>query len=95
MVQSLTSLGLSPNEVVELLTHPALSDQHPGQGKGRRTGVGQGAGGGNVLDGLFDASDRPEGGDIIIWWNDIEKDRRWVLVSLMYFETKVFLRVMD
>jgi UDP-glucose:glycoprotein glucosyltransferase len=29
-----------------------------------------------VVDDLFDASDRPEGGGLIFWWNDIEKDSR-------------------
>lgn len=29
-----------------------------------------------VLDGIFDASDRPEGGEVIRWWNDISKDSR-------------------
>ncbi len=26
--------------------------------------------------GLVDASDRPEGGQVIMWWNNIEKDKR-------------------
>lgn len=26
---------------------------------------------------IFDASDRPEGGDVILWWNDLEKDHRY------------------
>ena len=29
-----------------------------------------------VLDGIFDASDRIEGGGVVIWWNNIEKDSR-------------------
>ena len=27
---------------------------------------------------VFDASDRPEGEEIIVWWNDMEKDKRYV-----------------
>ncbi|KAJ7809887.1 hypothetical protein B0H14DRAFT_1493534 [Mycena olivaceomarginata] len=36
-----------------------------------------GEGGGGVLDGIFDASDRTEGGEVLVWWNDIEKDSRY------------------
>ncbi|KAG6827591.1 hypothetical protein H0H92_011214 [Tricholoma furcatifolium] len=33
--------------------------------------------GSDILDGLFDATDRPEGGDVIVYWNDLEKDSRY------------------
>jgi UDP-glucose:glycoprotein glucosyltransferase len=62
IVSALTTLGLEPGQAVALLTHPALAEA-------------QGAGG--VLDGLFDASDRLEGGDLIMWWNDMETDSRY------------------
>lgn len=26
---------------------------------------------------LFDATDRQEGGQVIVWWNDLEKDKRY------------------
>ena len=58
---SLTSLGLTPGQAVELLTHPAVGAAQNTKG---------------ALDDLFDASDRFEGGEVIVWWNDIEKDRR-------------------
>jgi UDP-glucose:glycoprotein glucosyltransferase len=29
-----------------------------------------------AIDDIFDASDRQEGGDLVLWWNDIEKDSR-------------------
>lgn len=61
VMTSLTSLGLSREEAVDLLTHPAVS-------------AAQGDGG--VLDNVFDASDRPEDGGVIAWWNDFEKDSR-------------------
>lgn len=32
---------------------------------------------GNVLDGIFDVSDRQEGGNVIMWLNDLEKDGRY------------------
>ncbi|KAJ6562664.1 glycosyltransferase family 24 protein [Mycena capillaripes] len=62
VLTSLTSLGLSRAEAMDLLTHPAVS-------------AAQGDGG--VLDNIFDASDRPEDGEVIVWWNDIEKDSRY------------------
>ncbi|KAJ7136717.1 glycosyltransferase family 24 protein [Mycena epipterygia] len=62
VMTSLTSLGLSREEAVDLLTHPAVS-------------AAQGDGG--ALDNVFDASDRPEDGGVIAWWNDFEKDSRY------------------
>jgi UDP-glucose:glycoprotein glucosyltransferase len=61
VMMSLTSLGLSREEALDLLTHPAVS-------------AAQGDAG--VLDNVFDASDRPENGEVIVWWNDLEKDHR-------------------
>jgi UDP-glucose:glycoprotein glucosyltransferase len=61
-VSALTELGLNRQQAFELLTHP---------------NVVQSQGASNVLDGIFDASDRPEGGDLIVWWNDMEKDSRY------------------
>lgn len=55
---SLTSLGLLPGEAFNLITHSSL-------GTSSNTGV---------VNGIFDASDRPEGSNLIFWWNDIEKD---------------------
>lgn len=63
LILSLTSLGLSPGEAVDLLTHPAIGDAQSTKG---------------VTDGLFDASDRLEEGKAIVYWNDIEKDKRYV-----------------
>ena len=62
-MRHLTSLGLNATKAMELLTHPAV-------------GLAQSDSG--VLDGLFDASDRPEGGDVVLWWNDLENDIRSV-----------------
>ncbi|KAJ7608670.1 UDP-glucose:glycoprotein glucosyltransferase-domain-containing protein [Roridomyces roridus] len=63
VMESLISLGLERAEAMELLTHPEVAAA--------------GSDSGGVLDGVFDASDRPEGGDVIVWWNDIEKDTRY------------------
>ncbi|KAJ7785207.1 UDP-glucose:glycoprotein glucosyltransferase-domain-containing protein [Mycena maculata] len=62
VIISLTALGLSRTEALELLSHPEL-------------GAAQGDAG--VLDNIFDASDRPEEGGVIVWWNDMEKDSRY------------------
>jgi UDP-glucose:glycoprotein glucosyltransferase len=58
---SLTSLGLLPGEAFNLITHSSLGTSPSNTG---------------VVNDLFDASDRPEGGNLVLWWNDIEKDNR-------------------
>ncbi|KAI0266194.1 UDP-glucose:glycoprotein glucosyltransferase-domain-containing protein [Gloeopeniophorella convolvens] len=59
---SLTSLGLRPDEVFKLVTHPSVEATSAKN---------------DVTDGVYDASDRPEDGGLIIWWNDFEKDSRY------------------
>ena len=58
---SLTSLGLLPGEAFGLVAHPSYGTASPR---------------GDAIDNLFDASDRAENGNLIFWWNDIEKDAR-------------------
>ena len=58
---SLTSLGLTAAQAVELVSHPLVGTTQTQK---------------NAVEGLFDASDRTEGGDVIMWWNNIEKDER-------------------
>ncbi|THH10819.1 hypothetical protein EW146_g8252 [Bondarzewia mesenterica] len=60
---SLTSLGIEPHQALALITHPSIQAAHGTSG--------------SALDGIFDASDRPEDGGLIIWWNDVEKDSRY------------------
>lgn len=61
LMRSLTGdVGLSRSEAFELLTSPDVAKSQVG----------------GVLDGIVDASDRIEGGNVIIYWNDIEKDSR-------------------
>jgi len=60
-MHSLTSLGLLPGEAFNLISHPSLGTSPSNIG---------------VVNDLFDASDRPEGGNLVFWWNDIEKDDR-------------------
>lgn len=58
-ILSLTSLGLTTEQAVELVSHESILAAQQEKG---------------AVEGIFDASDREEGGDVIIWWNDIEKD---------------------
>ena len=61
VVQSLTSYGLSNLQAFELLTHPAVAFAQKDSA---------------MMELVFDASDRPEGGGLVMWWNDMEKDTR-------------------
>ena len=65
IMSSLTSLGLTPEQAVELVSHESiLAAQREG----------------GTVEGIFDAGDREEG-DIIVWWNDIEKDQMYATWS--------------
>lgn len=61
LINSLTSLGLKSDQAIDLLTHPAVAAAQSDKG---------------VTDGVFDASDRNEGGGVIVYWNDISKDKK-------------------
>lgn len=58
----LTSLGLTPEQAFELLTNEGIGEAQLQE---------------EPLAGLVDASDRSEGGSVIIWWNNIEKDKKY------------------
>ncbi|PPQ88795.1 hypothetical protein CVT25_010481 [Psilocybe cyanescens] len=62
VIQSLTSQGLERSQAFQLLTHSAIAIAQKESA---------------AMEALFDASDRPEGGDVIVWWNDMEKDSRY------------------
>jgi UDP-glucose:glycoprotein glucosyltransferase len=62
IMSGLTSLGLTAEQAVDLVSHESILTAQ------RETGT---------VDGIFDASDREEGGDVIIWWNDLEKDQMY------------------
>ncbi|RXW17921.1 hypothetical protein EST38_g7933 [Candolleomyces aberdarensis] len=66
IMRSLASLGLSRAQAIEVLTHSNITAAQRG---------------GSVLDGLFDASDRQEGGGLIVYWNDVHKDQRYAHFS--------------
>jgi len=69
VVKSLTSYGISNSQAFELLTHPAIASSQKDSG---------------MMGAVFDASDRPEDGDLIMWWNDMEKDSRWATVYTFF-----------
>ncbi|KAJ7813688.1 glycosyltransferase family 24 protein [Mycena olivaceomarginata] len=64
LMGALAGLGLGRGEALAVLTHEGVSGA-------------LGEGGGGALDGIFDASDRTEDGEVLVWWNDIEKDSRY------------------
>ncbi|KAF7983169.1 hypothetical protein HWV62_23402 [Athelia sp. TMB] len=66
LIRSLTAFSLTPSQAIDVLTHDAVASAQ------------QSAAAGGVLDGLFDASDREEGGEVILWWNNLAKDKRYV-----------------
>lgn len=61
LIKQLTAAGLSRSDAIQVLTHESLTKPTAGQ----------------LLEGMFDASDRKDGGGLIIWLNDIEKDDRY------------------
>lgn len=76
-MRSLIELGLSPAQAIDLMTFTELAASSDPLSKGPST----------LLEGYFDASDRSEGGDVIVWWNDLEKDSRLVrLVQRSYLK---------
>jgi UDP-glucose:glycoprotein glucosyltransferase len=60
---SLTDAGLTSEQAFRVLTNAE---------------IGKAATQSSPTDGIFDASDREEGGKAIVWLNDIEKDKRCV-----------------
>jgi UDP-glucose:glycoprotein glucosyltransferase len=62
-ISSLISTGLTPEQAIDLVSHNAISSAQREN---------------DILDGIFDASDRLEGGNVVVWWNDIERDSRYV-----------------
>ncbi|WVF72342.1 hypothetical protein IAT40_007156 [Kwoniella sp. CBS 6097] len=62
LVLALTSLGLTPKQAVDLISDPVIGEAQVEDAPG---------------EGVLDASDRIDGGDVIVYWNDIEKDKRY------------------
>ncbi|WVQ71501.1 hypothetical protein IAR50_001039 [Cryptococcus sp. DSM 104548] len=59
---SLTALGLTPAQAVALISDADIGSAQVDE---------------DVGEGFVDASDRAEGGDVVVWWNDIEKDHQY------------------
>ena len=59
---SLSELGIAPEQAIKLLSDSVIGQVQTEDDPG---------------DGVVDASDRPEEGKVITWWNDIEKDKRY------------------
>jgi UDP-glucose:glycoprotein glucosyltransferase len=72
-VQSLLKLDLTPSQAVEVLAHPAFGQAQSSASTPPRRGLMDI----RTLGIIFDASDRQEEGDLIIWWNDLEKDQQY------------------
>ncbi|KAF8137406.1 glycosyltransferase family 24 protein [Boletus edulis] len=66
LVKTLVDLGLTTEQAIELLMHPAHSKVFPLAPKFA-----------DYLEGLVDASDRQEGGGTILYWNDLAADARY------------------
>jgi UDP-glucose:glycoprotein glucosyltransferase len=62
LATSLVSLGLTPKQSFQLLADPVIGQKQTAEEPG---------------EGVVDASDRSEGGGVVVWWNDIEKDSRY------------------
>jgi UDP-glucose:glycoprotein glucosyltransferase len=71
LMGALAGLGLGWGEVLVVLTHEGVSSA-------------LGDSGSRALDGIFAASNRNEGGERLVWWNDIEKESRWVLACFFF-----------
>jgi UDP-glucose:glycoprotein glucosyltransferase len=63
-MESLMALGLKTADAIGVLTHQDIMKAHESR---------------PTLENLFDASDRTEGGNVIVWWNDLEADSRYFL----------------
>ncbi|KAJ1311851.1 hypothetical protein OPQ81_010312 [Rhizoctonia solani] len=61
-VTSLMKSNLTSEQAIHVLTNPAIGKASTASGP---------------TDGVFDASDREEGGGAIVWLNDLEKDNRY------------------
>jgi UDP-glucose:glycoprotein glucosyltransferase len=63
LILSLLDLGLTPKQAFELISDHLIGGAQVEDDPG---------------EGFVDASDRIEGEGVITWWNDVEKDARWV-----------------
>lgn len=83
LMLDLEALGLNFSQSRRLLASPVLNKpQHPRPG---RDGIVPP----EALGELFEADDAVEGGDVVTWWNDLEKDRRYLSWSRSVREVRL------
>ncbi|KAF7724618.1 hypothetical protein EC973_000862 [Apophysomyces ossiformis] len=75
LVDSLENIGLSKRQAIDLLTHPALSENEAGA---------------SAIDDVYDVRD-PSDNTMTIWWNDLEKDKRYKGWSNNLFDASISL----
>jgi hypothetical protein len=84
---SLMSLGMNSQQAVELIASPVISESKSVQ---------------DLTKGIFDIRDKSEKKNIIIWFNDLEKDKRYsnwptrifdvcLMFCIFYFYTFTFI----
>jgi UDP-glucose:glycoprotein glucosyltransferase len=61
LTTSFTSLGLAPKQAFSQLSDSVIGHKQTAEEPG---------------EGVVDASDRLENGEVIVWWNNLEKDSR-------------------
>ncbi|KAK4053247.1 killer toxin resistant protein [Microbotryomycetes sp. JL221] len=73
-IQSI-SKNITPKQARSILTSEAITAAATGEQRrgGQATMLST-----ESLGDLFDAGDLEEGGDLILWWNDIEKDKKYI-----------------
>lgn len=64
LIDSISTLGFSKSDAIKLLNHRALYAAQVTRPD-------------SIAEGLVDASDRIEGGDVVRWINDLEKDEQY------------------
>jgi UDP-glucose:glycoprotein glucosyltransferase len=63
LVLSLSQIGLTPKQAIRMISDSIIGTAQTED---------------DPSEGTVDASDREEGGDVVVYWNDIEKDSRSV-----------------
>ncbi|RUS34131.1 hypothetical protein BC938DRAFT_482327 [Jimgerdemannia flammicorona] len=72
IVRSLTSLGMTPSTSIALVSSPLLVPAAAVQGA--------------APEGVFDVRDTSPDGTVVLWWNDLEKDKRYARWPRNLFE---------
>lgn len=88
IIQSLQSTGMNTSEAVAVLSHPSFGRKQTPRGtsNSRRGLIPV-----EALGDIFDASDRQELSNVIVWWNDLTKDSRYKTWSTDINEVSIAL----